>query len=280
MLNQQQIDELDPQAQEQKPNPEDQNQEQSNENENQTEQPNEEQIKYSKAVQKRMNELTFQWREEQRKSQALQGEIQEMKGLINTLVKQTDESVKENQQKDFEQKYAAAIEEGDNMKAAKIQGEYLKFIADKKMQEKAKQQPSPTSNPTSNPTSSDEHVAEMIFASQNQWYGKNKALTNAFIGIYYDLENESQFKNLPTITRMSEALDRLKTEFPGNKTLGASVTPPSGVGGVDNQQPTPKKRVVVTSEEIQRIKRLMPNKTDEFIRDVITKQKQQEAQNG
>ena len=155
-------------------------------------------------VQKRIDKLTRNWRESQRREQAA---LDYAKGLQQKYadIEKNYSTVDENYVKEYDARVDAereqvkkslqeAIEAQDSKKIMEANDQLTKLAVEKekariklqqKETQKEEQKKQPTQEQIQQPVQPSPRAQE--WASDNEWFGKDKAMTNAAFGIHEDL---------------------------------------------------------------------------------------------
>ena len=168
------------------------------------EEPKDDLTEISGNVQKRIDKLTRNWRESQRREQAA---LDYAKGLQQKYadIEKNYSAVDENYVKEYDARVDAereqvkkslqeAIEAQDSKKIMEANDQLTKLAVEKekariKLQQKETQKEEQKKQPTQ------EQIQQLVqpspraqeWASDNEWFGKDKAMTNAAFGIHEDL---------------------------------------------------------------------------------------------
>ena len=168
------------------------------------EEPKDDLTEISGNVQKRIDKLTRNWRESQRREQAA---LDYAKGLQQKYsdIEKNYSAVDENYVKEYDARVDAereqvkkslqeAIEAQDSKKIMEANDQLTKLAVEKekariklqqKETQKEEQKKQPTQEQIQQPVQPSPRAQE--WASDNEWFGKDKAMTNAAFGIHEDL---------------------------------------------------------------------------------------------
>ena len=168
------------------------------------EEPKDDLTEISGNVQKRIDKLTRNWRESQRREQAA---LDYAKGLQQKYadIEKNYSTVDENYVKEYDARVDAereqvkkslqeAIEAQDSKKIMEANDQLTKLAVEKekariklqqKETQKEEQKKQPTQEQIQQPVQPSPRAQE--WASDNEWFGKDKAMTNAAFGIHEDL---------------------------------------------------------------------------------------------
>ena len=168
------------------------------------EEPKDDLSEISGNVQKRIDKLTRNWRESQRREQAA---LDYAKGLQQKYsdIEKNYSAVDENYVKEYDARVDAereqvkkslqeAIEAQDSKKIMEANDQLTKLAVEKekariklqqKETQKEEQKKQPTQEQIQQPVQPSPRAQE--WASDNEWFGKDKAMTNAAFGIHEDL---------------------------------------------------------------------------------------------
>ena len=168
------------------------------------EEPKDDLTEISGNVQKRIDKLTRNWRESQRREQAA---LDYAKGLQQKYadIEKNYSAVDENYVKEYDARVDAereqvkkslqeAIEAQDSKKIMEANDQLTKLAVEKekariklqqKETQKEEQKKQPTQEQIQQPAQPSPRAQE--WASDNEWFGKDKAMTNAAFGIHEDL---------------------------------------------------------------------------------------------
>jgi len=168
------------------------------------EEPKDDLTEISGNVQKRIDKLTRNWRESQRREQAA---LDYAKGLQQKYadIEKNYSTVDENYVKEYDARVDAereqvkkslqeAIEAQDSKKIMEANDQLTKLADEKekariklqqKETQKEEQKKQPTQEQIQQPAQPSPRAQE--WASDNEWFGKDKAMTNAAFGIHEDL---------------------------------------------------------------------------------------------
>ena len=168
------------------------------------EEPKDDLTEISGNVQKRIDKLTRNWRESQRREQAA---LDYAKGLQQKYadIEKNYSAVDENYIKEYDARVDAereqvkkslqeAIEAQDSKKIMEANDQLTKLAVEKekariklqqKETQKEEQKKQPTQEQIQQPVQPSPRAQE--WASDNEWFGKDKAMTNAAFGIHEDL---------------------------------------------------------------------------------------------
>ena len=168
------------------------------------EEPKDDLTEISGNVQKRIDKLTRNWRESQRREQAA---LDYAKGLQQKYadIEKNYSAVDENYVKEYDARVDAereqvkkslqeAIESQDSKKIMEANDQLTKLAVEKekariklqqKETQKEEQKKQPTQEQIQQPVQPSPRAQE--WANDNEWFGKDKAMTNAAFGIHEDL---------------------------------------------------------------------------------------------
>jgi len=230
--------------------------------------------KAESATQKRIDRLTKKMREAERQreeainyAQKVQAESTELRNRMNTLDTNyvTEYSTRvESQMTAAEQEMAKAMEVGDTNAVVEAQRKITALAIENDRAQQAKQQqerlakqqqeqPQPQQQPQ--PARKPSPKAE-AWASKNDWFGQDEAMTYAAFGIHKKLIEEEGFD--PNSDEYYTELDRrVQTEFP-HKFNGGSKRPAQTVASVSRTTTgrSSSKKVRLTPSQVAIAKKL------------------------
>ena len=231
--------------------------------------------KAESATQKRIDRLTKKMREAERQreeainyAQKVQAESTELRNRMNTLDTNyvTEYSTRvESQMTAAEQEMAKAMEVGDTNAVVEAQRKITALAIENDRAQQAKQQqerlakqqeeqPQPQQQPQQ-PARKPSPKAE-AWASKNDWFGQDEAMTYAAFGIHKKLIEEEGFD--PNSDEYYTELDRrVQTEFP-HKFNGGSKRPAQTVASVSRTTTgrSSSKKVRLTPSQVAIAKKL------------------------
>jgi len=231
--------------------------------------------KAESATQKRIDRLTKKMREAERQreeainyAQKVQAESTELRNRMNTLDTNyvTEYSTRvESQMTAAEQEMAKAMEVGDTNAVVEAQRKITALAIENDRAQQAKQQqerlakqqeeqPQPQPQPQQ-PARKPSPKAE-AWASKNDWFGQDEAMTYAAFGIHKKLIEEEGFD--PNSDEYYTELDRrVQTEFP-HKFNGGSKRPAQTVASVSRTTTgrSSSKKVRLTPSQVAIAKKL------------------------
>jgi len=232
--------------------------------------------KAESATQKRIDRLTKKMREAERQreeaityAQKVQAESTELRNRMNTLDTNyvTEYSTRvESQMTAAEQDMAKAMEVGDTNAVVEAQRKITALAIENDRAQQAKQQqerlakqieeqPQPQQQQVQQPARKPSPKAE-AWASKNNWFGQDEAMTYAAFGIHKKLIEEEGFD--PNSDEYYTELDRrVQTEFP-HKFNGGSRRPAQTVASVSRTTSgrSSNKKVRLTPSQVAIAKKL------------------------
>ena len=232
--------------------------------------------KAESATQKRIDRLTKKMREAERQreeaityAQKVQAESTELRNRMNTLDTNyvTEYSTRvESQMTAAEQDMAKAMEVGDTNAVVEAQRKITALAIENDRAQQAKQQqerlakqeqgqPQPQQQQVQQPARKPSPKAE-AWASKNNWFGQDEAMTYAAFGIHKKLIEEEGFD--PNSDEYYTELDRrVQTEFP-HKFNGGSKRPAQTVASVSRTTSgrSSNKKVRLTPSQVAIAKKL------------------------
>ena len=233
---------------------------------------------YSETVNKRIAKLTKKWREAERQKDAA---IDYAKGvehkrkqwesryakLDSTYLKDSETRVK-SQLEGVKGKLAAAIEAGDTAKQVEAQAELSALTSDVrtieaqkiKREEYDKEPRTPAyggGTPEQTPTLPQVDEKAENWASKNNWFGQDRAMTFTAFEIHKDLVEKEGFD--PKSDEYYAEIDkRIKVDFPHkfDKKVSNTTKPVQSVASVKRSVKPGRKNVKLTSSQVQIARKL------------------------
>jgi len=157
-------------------------------------------------VQKRLDKMTFNWREEQRKREAAERQLADIQAKVNNLESRSEKTLEDTFKKEYEQTRSAlakAVEDGDTEaqvahmeRIADMRARAIRLSERKAIQERQQQQPAPAQG---GPAEQAAPPLAMDWYRKNSWFNApgQEAKTLAARSIDVQLESEGYDMHSP-----------------------------------------------------------------------------------
>jgi hypothetical protein len=220
------------------------------------------------ATHPRYKEVYGKWKQAERDKEQLFREQQEIKQKMDQILEMQQKTSIDNTRRQIEAEYKAALDSGDNEKAAKLYSQHVEMYAKGTGQQP--QQPVYQQNNLQQPQAQqysqqaqfrnpEDIVAESLFMQQNEWLGKDKMSTALFKGLAIEVGQDPDYREAPLREKLGETIRRMKEVNPKfNRAMNPTAMPVTS-GYTSSNQP---KTVSLNEQEKRMALRLFSDKSE------------------